>query len=114
VESIAERRISQAARDDSVGERPLVYFGGTCTAYSGGLGQSGRIRSRDGFRPLKRHKFTTRCVITPVARGYSGGTSSLQRRVVLMAWGHSYVSPLAGVHSDGLRLFQWLAATSAA
>jgi hypothetical protein len=29
LESIGRRRISQAARDDSVGERSLVYFGVT-------------------------------------------------------------------------------------
>jgi hypothetical protein len=41
----------------------------TVRAYSSGLGS---FRPKDhafGFRPLKRHKFTTRCVITPVARG---------------------------------------------
>jgi hypothetical protein len=30
VESIGRRRISQAVRNDSVGERSLVYLGGTC------------------------------------------------------------------------------------
>jgi hypothetical protein len=69
-------------------------------AYSGGLGS---------FRPHK--VMPPVLVITPVAHGYSGGTSSLQRRVVLIAWVHSYgLSSLRRfgiMYSGGARSLNW-------